>query len=158
MRPRPSPKKVEGSSLRGLLNIGMENGVLIGHVLDFTSPDWQRLRECCCLFYNVYISFLEREPALGVKFTMVKSRWHGGVGGLAAVALTLPNYIELVTHSSSESLIMVYEEDVITCTSIQDPYCSHFPAPSANVAPSSEFPLEPVVAPPEIHRQRSILI
>nr|GEV01846.1 putative reverse transcriptase domain-containing protein [Tanacetum cinerariifolium] len=44
-------------------------------------------------------------------------------------------------------------------TSIPEiPTASILPAPSTIVAPSSEFPLAPVVAPPGIHRRRSILI
>nr|GEU51320.1 putative reverse transcriptase domain-containing protein [Tanacetum cinerariifolium] len=40
----------------------------------------------------------------------------------------------------------------------RDPYWSYLPAPYAIIAPSSEFPLAPVVAPPVIRRRRAILI
>nr|GEX98067.1 hypothetical protein [Tanacetum cinerariifolium] len=45
-----------------------------------------------------------------------------------------------------------------TNSTTEIPTAPILPVPSAIVAPSSEFPLAPVVAPPEIHRRRAILI
>nr|GEX15133.1 hypothetical protein [Tanacetum cinerariifolium] len=66
-----------------------------------------------------------------------------GAAALASPAVVL----ELDTHSSSEA-----------DPSGKIPTAPILPALSAIVAPSSEFPLAPVVALPRIHRQRSILI
>nr|GEU39411.1 reverse transcriptase domain-containing protein [Tanacetum cinerariifolium] len=81
--------------------------------------------------------------------------------GPAAVA-SPAGALELDTHSSSEddssesSLPTVFVAPMVL--PFLYPYCSHLPAPSAIVAPSSEFLLAPVVAPPGIHRRRAILI
>nr|GEU65302.1 putative ribonuclease H-like domain-containing protein [Tanacetum cinerariifolium] len=45
-----------------------------------------------------------------------------------------------------------------TNSTLENPTTPILPAPSAIVAPSSEFPLAPVVTPPEICRRRAILI
>ncbi|GJR19993.1 hypothetical protein Tco_0968520 [Tanacetum coccineum] len=45
-----------------------------------------------------------------------------------------------------------------TTSTLEIPTAPILPTPSAIVAPSSEYPLAPVVAPPGIHRRRAILI
>ncbi|GJZ12711.1 hypothetical protein Tco_0547941 [Tanacetum coccineum] len=98
----------------------------------------------------------------------------------AAVVASPAGVLELDTHSSSEvdpsesspppvsiapmvspflwrSRIELRSSSPTTSTP-EIPIALILPAPSAIIAPSSEFPLAPVVAPPEIRRRRAILI
>ncbi|GKD79498.1 hypothetical protein Tco_1342119, partial [Tanacetum coccineum] len=84
--------------------------------------------------------------------------------GEAAVA-SPTGVLEFDTHSSLEadpleSLPPISVAPMVSpflCSDdSEDPYWSY--SPSAIIASSSEFPLAPVVAPPEIHRRRAILI
>ncbi|GJZ25734.1 putative reverse transcriptase domain-containing protein, partial [Tanacetum coccineum] len=95
----------------------------------------------------------------------------------AASVVSPARVLELDTHSSSEAdpsesspppvsvalmvLPFLCSDDSESDTEIPErhiPTAPILPAPSAIVAPSSKFPLAPVVAPPEIYRRRSILI
>ncbi|GJX07235.1 putative reverse transcriptase domain-containing protein [Tanacetum coccineum] len=58
--------------------------------------------------------------------------------------------LPFLCSDNSESNTEIPERHILTA--------SILPAPSDIVAPSSEFPLAPVVAPPGIHRRRAILI
>ncbi|GKC23637.1 hypothetical protein Tco_1025787 [Tanacetum coccineum] len=51
-----------------------------------------------------------------------------------------------------------HHDAMLTTSTLEILTAPILPAPSAVVAPSSEFPLAPVVAPPGIHRRRAILI
>ncbi|GKD80000.1 hypothetical protein Tco_1342621, partial [Tanacetum coccineum] len=99
--------------------------------------------------------------------------------GAAAVASPV-GVLELDTHSSSEAdpsesspppvfvapMVSPFlcSDDLESDTEIPERHVSptnstpEIPTPSAVVAPSSEFPLAPVDAPPEIRRRRAILI
>nr|GEU77156.1 hypothetical protein [Tanacetum cinerariifolium] len=69
----------------------------------------------------------------------------------AAVVASPAGVLELDTHLSSEA-------DPSESLLPPIPTAPILSAPSTIVAPSSEFPLAPIVAPPEIHRRRAILI
>ncbi|GKB33847.1 hypothetical protein Tco_0873248, partial [Tanacetum coccineum] len=70
-----------------------------------------------------------------------------------------PMVSPFLCSDDSESDIEIPERHVSPTTSIPEISTAPIlPAPSAIVAPSSEFPLAPVVAPPEIRRRRAILI
>ncbi|GKE34081.1 hypothetical protein Tco_1453403 [Tanacetum coccineum] len=96
--------------------------------------------------------------------------------GAAAVASPV-GMLELDTYSSSKADPLESSPPPVSVSHMVSPFlCSNdseldneiperhiptapiLPAPSAVVAPSSEFPLAPVVAPPRIHRRRAILI
>ncbi|GJS14395.1 putative reverse transcriptase domain-containing protein [Tanacetum coccineum] len=94
---------------------------------------------------------------------LLRSRLHRRCGRLWLPHL--PGYSSLILISSSKadpskkSDIEIPERYVSPTTSTPEiPTAPILPAPSAIVAPSSEFPLAPVVAPPRIRRRRAILI
>ncbi|GJY08864.1 putative reverse transcriptase domain-containing protein [Tanacetum coccineum] len=67
--------------------------------------------------------------------------------------------LPFLCSDDSESDTEIPERHVSPTTSIPKiPTAPILPAPSVVVAPSSEYPLAPVVAPPGIHRRRAILI
>nr|GEV70649.1 hypothetical protein [Tanacetum cinerariifolium] len=70
-----------------------------------------------------------------------------------------PIVLPFMCSDDSESDTEIPERHVSPTTSTPEiPTAPILPAPSAIVAPLSEFPLAPVVAPPEIRRRRAILI
>nr|GEX54372.1 putative reverse transcriptase domain-containing protein [Tanacetum cinerariifolium] len=70
-----------------------------------------------------------------------------------------PIVLLFLCSEDSKSDIKIPERHVSPTTSNPEiPTALILPVPSAIVAPSSEFPLAPIVAPPEIHRRRAILI
>ncbi|GKF64463.1 hypothetical protein Tco_0187911 [Tanacetum coccineum] len=70
-----------------------------------------------------------------------------------------PMVSPFLCSDNSESDTKIPEGHVSPTTSTPNiPTAPILPAPSAIVAPSSEFPLAPVVAPPGIRRRRAILI
>ncbi|GJR52624.1 hypothetical protein Tco_1403145 [Tanacetum coccineum] len=71
----------------------------------------------------------------------------------------LPLVLPFLCSDDSESDTEIPERHVSPTTSIPEiPTAPILPAPYVVVAPSSEYPLAPVVAPPGIHRRRAILI
>nr|GEV64220.1 putative reverse transcriptase domain-containing protein [Tanacetum cinerariifolium] len=93
----------------------------------------------------------------------------------AAITASPIGVLELDTHSSLEAdpsksspppvshlwfrlFIVALRSSSPTTSILEIPSAPILPAASAIVAPSSEFPLAPVVALPEIHRRRAILI
>ncbi|GJS39079.1 hypothetical protein Tco_0564122 [Tanacetum coccineum] len=70
-----------------------------------------------------------------------------------------PMVSPFLCSDDSESDTEISERHVSPITStLEIPTAPILPAPSAIVAPSSEYPLAPVVAPPRIRRRRAILI
>ncbi|GKF06572.1 hypothetical protein Tco_0037240 [Tanacetum coccineum] len=70
-----------------------------------------------------------------------------------------PMVSPFLCSDDSESDTKMPERHISPTTStLEIPTAPVLPAPSAVVAPSSEFPLEPVDAPLEIRRRRAILI
>ncbi|GKA38470.1 putative reverse transcriptase domain-containing protein [Tanacetum coccineum] len=70
-----------------------------------------------------------------------------------------PMVSPFLCSDNSESDTKIPERHVSFTTSFPEiPTTLILPAPSAIVAPSSDYPLAPVVAPPGIHQRRSILI
>ncbi|GJW20907.1 hypothetical protein Tco_0031529 [Tanacetum coccineum] len=63
----------------------------------------------------------------------------------------------LVSVAPMKSRVASRSSSPTTSTS-EIPTAPILPIPSTIVAPSSEYPLAPVVAPPEIHQRRAILI
>nr|GEV99115.1 putative reverse transcriptase domain-containing protein [Tanacetum cinerariifolium] len=80
----------------------------------------------------------------------------------AATVASPAGVLELDTHSSSEADPSESSPPPVSVASMVSPFLDHtapiLPAPSVVVAPSSEFPFAPVVAPPEIRQRRAILI
>ncbi|GKA32265.1 hypothetical protein Tco_0718632 [Tanacetum coccineum] len=80
---------------------------------------------------------------------------------MGAVAVASPTRVlELDTHSSSEVDPSESLPLPVSVAPMVSPFLSHDPTSTicGYVAPTSEFPLEPVDAPLEIRRRRAILI
>ncbi|GJW69079.1 hypothetical protein Tco_0123503 [Tanacetum coccineum] len=81
------------------------------------------------------------------------------IGSISVEVPVAPEVGAAITPYDSESDTEIPKRHVSPTTSTPEiPTAPILPAPSVVVAPSSEFPLAPVDAPPEIRQRRAILI